>query len=408
MAILSVVIMSFVVVTTLTTVYIYLVNRAKYHSRIREAYQLTHVMEEFGKLTRQAYDTASSISGDICPGGQNRTYTAANNITGMNMCFPPCASAKTEEAAEACVPEIGNMCISHLGKDYCLESTPLVGDSGTVSTEQGVSNIAKLRIRIPTANPENPTLARWYARLDKFFDSAAEPIEIASREHLGPALNTKIPVPSAFKWIERETYALAQDQVAGTNHSTSTTLETHEAGEPEVRLPKEYKSKYAGQQTPDDDLKSDTCDNASSSLPTCQPPKTEEPPRRIYESNVPGSNTPEGPSPQQTEIPKICTEGAATPDGRSTRAGTSHGGGSIVPPRVPVIPECLAYCEINHNLPSCQGGSATIQAVTCPGGPNCQTCTAGSCLELGYCLDGMECKEGDDGQYFKQSVRLIL
>src|SRR5687768_3116815 len=57
MAILMVVGVSLAVVTTLSTVYIYLVNRTKYHSRIKEAYQMTHVMEEVGKLTRQSRDS---------------------------------------------------------------------------------------------------------------------------------------------------------------------------------------------------------------------------------------------------------------------------------------------------------------------------------------------------------------
>lgn len=401
MAILSVVILSFVVVTTLTTVYIYLVNRAKYHSRIREAYQLTHVMEQFGKLTRQAYDTANSISGTLCPGSTpgnpvDRTNTIP--VTGVAMCFPPCSSAQTPTAIAACKANIGNMCINHLGKDYCLESTPVVGDTGTVSLDSK-KTIVKVMISAPAAmTASNQVLSNWYARLDKFFDSSVSvPMERTARNQFLPALNTKIPVPSAFKWIERETYALAGDDEASQAISDSGDGKTEvvgSKGENTEPVPSETEGLVMSID------KGDTCANASPSLPTCS-------------NSSPGRTSPESLDltrgqteilPTQQEPPKICqVEPKSGQDGQ------------------PVIVQCLEYCQAQPSLPGCRGvTSVTTNQPNCEKSPTnalCQKCEAGQCFELGYCLSGMDCnavtKPGnpvvrDESKFFKQSVRLIL
>jgi hypothetical protein len=365
-------------------------------------------MEEFGKLTRQAYDTASSLSGAAtCPSGKSPDNTVV--VTGMRMCFPPCTSAKAgTEAAAACDPNIGNMCISHLGKDYCLESTPIVGDGNTVSLDRK-NNIAQLRIVSPSEKPENPTLANWYARLDRFFDSTvAEPMHVVAQEHLGPALNTKIPVPSAFKWIERETYALAQDATT-VGHDTNTASGGN-TGEVTIEQ---------------GELRNETCSNASSSLPTCSPS------RNAYNRTDGGSTnsllggehidkTPVG-----GEIPSVCREqgsgdGGELPGGTGgttrnaiTQTDASSGGQLNV--------QCLSYCQANPSLPGCHGVAGVVPTVTAPACPPkgtaeppalasvCQTCETTNCLELGYCLDGMDCSDAKgDAKFFKQSVRLIL
>ncbi len=210
-AVLSVIIMSFVVVTTLTTVYIYLVNRTKYHSRIREAYQLSHVMEDFGKLTRNAYDVANSTTGANCPSGIAKANTEPS--AGRAMCFPSCATAVTAAAAAACDANIGNMCVTYSGKDFCLGSIP----NNTAALELNDSNkqYATLMITEPGKVKSQTSLSRWYARLDRFFDSTVTaPVQNFSHDHLLPVLNAQIQLPSALKWMEREFYAYAEPSTA--------------------------------------------------------------------------------------------------------------------------------------------------------------------------------------------------
>lgn len=385
-AILSVVIMSFVVVTTLTTVYIYLVNRAKYHSRIREAYQLTHVMEEFGKLTRQAYDTANSVT-VTCPSGLAKNSAEVLATIGMPMCFPPCSSAQTDRAAKECAshPAVGNMCILHLGKDYCLESTPIVGDAGTASLDHK-TNIAQLMIQgSKIAQSPHSFLNSWYARLDQFFESTvAQPIQTASHNHLLPSLNIKVPLPSAFKWIERETYALASGEITSNESSpksTNTVVYEPVSGQGSVA-------------TDDgENLKTETCGSASGSLPTCNTVTQE---RHEEESGgvIIAAGTPK-PVGGDREIPEICLKSPGS-------NGTSV-----------LNLQCLDYCSQSPSLPGCTGvQSASITMPACPDASDprerCQTCVVGECVELGYCLAGRDCSLGKhDNLFFKQAIRLI-
>ncbi|GEM_PF-4551570 len=71
MAILGVMMISLAITTLLSSFYIYTVNQAKYHARIKEAYQMINVTERVAAAARKAYDQgmAANDNGENCDGG---------------------------------------------------------------------------------------------------------------------------------------------------------------------------------------------------------------------------------------------------------------------------------------------------------------------------------------------------
>lgn len=190
-AIITVVIMAFVMVTTLSTVYVYLVNRAKYHQRIKNAYVVTHVMEELGKLVRQARDTAQAnpaCAPQIDIGG------------GVFVCFPACGMEP------GCNATYGNTCVRYLNQSYCLDGSD-IGGGGPVSMNQSPSSYyAKFKVYEKRPATDSRFIS-WYRRLDKFFDSRVRSSveDVAAR--ISPLLQAQVQRPTFMGWILREAYA---------------------------------------------------------------------------------------------------------------------------------------------------------------------------------------------------------
>lgn len=188
-AIITVVIMAFVMVTTLSTVYVYLVNRAKYHQRIKNAYVVTHVMEELGKLVRQARDTAQAnpaCAPKIDIGG------------GVFVCFPACG------LEPGCNATYGNTCVRYLNQNYCLDGSDIGG--GVSMNQPRSSYYAKFKVyeKQPATDSR---FVNWYRRLDTFFDSRVRsPVEQVAAK-ISPLLQAEIQRPTFMGWIIREAYA---------------------------------------------------------------------------------------------------------------------------------------------------------------------------------------------------------
>jgi hypothetical protein len=149
MAVLIVALVSIVIVSTLSTVYMYLVNRTKYQARIRQAYIMTQVMEDFGRMLRQARDTAISSGltsatpappAGACPGGVDAVMTAGVPVC-LNACpatLPPGAVCSLSGSNT-----VGFPCLQHMGRWYCLEG------SLTVSSMDGYLQFGEFAIRQP-------------------------------------------------------------------------------------------------------------------------------------------------------------------------------------------------------------------------------------------------------------------
>ena len=84
MALLGAMVITIAITTILSTFYIYSVNQAKYHGRIKAAYQTMNVMESLASAYRKAYDMGRSaqLTGN-CPAG-----TLQSPATGqIEFCF---------------------------------------------------------------------------------------------------------------------------------------------------------------------------------------------------------------------------------------------------------------------------------------------------------------------------------
>lgn len=91
MAMMGAMIFTIAITTTLSTFYVYTLNQAKYHARIKEAYQLINIMESFATATRKAYDMGMSAHAktQACPNGLSPSLI--NGTTDKYYC-PPLAS----------------------------------------------------------------------------------------------------------------------------------------------------------------------------------------------------------------------------------------------------------------------------------------------------------------------------
>lgn len=361
MAILAVVVMSFVVVSTLSTVYIYIVNRAKYHGRIKDAYRLTHVMEEFGKLTRQAYDTAQALPPLAeCPNGIAGSRQATEDKIGIPLCFPPCVDGGV------CNKEFGNLCITHLGNSFCLEA----GEFETVVSNEikpsGEAQYAKSDVYefgvVETKSTRNSAYSKWIARLDRFFESSvSNRVEIAAN-NITPILNRNISMPTPFTWIIREAQAFA-------------------------------------------DFKEETCKSGSLSLPAC---KKRDEYKEKYQDQVKDQ--------EQTQLRAGYQQHTPT---QMPESASASGSGEC--PEGQFCPECLSD-KPPRGCPQLQG--VQVVAESCSTGsesatgpqpktpkPNpgaeCQYCNTSDCVRFAFCPDFMKpC--GDKGRpYFREIVRII-
>lgn len=366
MAIMMVVLVSMVIVTTLSTIYIYIVNRAKYHSRIKEAYQMTHVMEQFGKILAQAYDTAEIVGAGPCPGGVNMVTTG-----GMNLCFPANGTAE------------GNRCVTHNGRSYCLtESLSVASLDNKGFPDFAVIDQEKLN---------SPSyFSTWYARLDRFFESTVADHAVGFSNKAGLMLEARL-APSFTGWLMREAYAYTKEgeqtypSPGGTYQYPTNPYPT---GDGDQTTPTEQIGIVTdGGHEIGDNTIGDIgviCDT-SRSLETCN-------------SNSPGDVTLPGEDEDfreaGLEIPESCSP-------QDPHAATNL--------------SCLRFCdgdksqrpEICNSLPSSQIALPNCQVT--PGDSRCQACNStgeNSCARISYCLSGAGgCQTGE--QPFRQFVRII-
>ncbi len=182
-----------IIITILSTVYIYIAKIAKHQALIKEAYQGTQVMEEFAKLIRDSYDRYVSNSFD-CPSG-----FGAVPLGNLTLCRP------TGEA---------NLKVEHLNKTYYI---PLTDLEVSMHEEEGDQKFVRLRIYLE--NSEKARLfVKWHRKLDRFFNEEV----YQNISYLSKYLNTEQRMPKLSKgWVD---FARAQTTSTTTVSTTSTTL----------------------------------------------------------------------------------------------------------------------------------------------------------------------------------------
>jgi hypothetical protein len=185
MAIATVMIFSVVIAITMSSAYLYNVNQARYHAKIKQGYQMIGVMEGLARAVKQAYDSGEALtaqSGASCPGGQ--------------VAYDTCAGVPTDQCTmpnhTVCLAVNNQVCIERqdMGASYCanifLNNCALVDRNGAHPTycdtqagsmnDDAIHSHDRVAMNIEYTEHElNPMklvkASSWLKRMDHFYGS---------------------------------------------------------------------------------------------------------------------------------------------------------------------------------------------------------------------------------------------
>jgi hypothetical protein len=178
MAMMGAMMFTIAITTTLSTFYVYSLNQAKYHARIKEAYQLINIMESFATATRKAYDMgmSSRAQGSNCP-GTNQPPQSINGSTTNFYCAPP-ANQQTCFTRE------------DTREEYC--SVISFASNVTIQKHQNVAQINNQLF-----------LQKWRKGLNKFFVSPGIQNRIVDTSTMAYVIQK----PRLLDWLTEKAYA---------------------------------------------------------------------------------------------------------------------------------------------------------------------------------------------------------
>ncbi len=215
-ALLSVLILSGIAVTTLTSAYVFLENRAKYNGRIIASYQTAYGMEDIAINLRQVYDTSIAVgattlrsdgsvettNGAACPMG-----TLATNYLGMILCIPNNSGDSMYQASNE------NAFGCPASPCFCVRTSSGVGENGrycmslanpatiTAIIEENDQKIAKQRSKAD----------KWFAKMERFFDVTIEREKPDVKSSMYAFLGYELKPPTVLGWLLPES-VLAYEQ----------------------------------------------------------------------------------------------------------------------------------------------------------------------------------------------------
>lgn len=194
---------SFFMLSTFTTFYVYSINRMKHHSRIREAYNMVSVMEQAGKAVKSAYDRAGGTAST--PAAVVAQLNGDRDIRNAD----PNACKCDEPAANICIEDINDPT-----EPYCLT----IGNANNTNVLEvgSVNSVPKNWIGQKTKS--------FVAKLNHFFDERGAVVTDP----------TTIKKPTIVGWLLREKTALAGNPVASEG---STNYPGDERGQEHTTLP---------------------------------------------------------------------------------------------------------------------------------------------------------------------------
>lgn len=188
MAMMGAMIFTIAITTTLSTFYVYTLNQAKYHARIKEAYQLINIMESFATATRKAYDMGMSAAAksENCPD--------ANGVP--NAGLPPQAINGTSPPKFFCAPTSASTCFRRedTNEEYC-------------ATIQFNANLEIKRQEMYVENNPNSFLKSWRKGLNDFFISPGIKDRIVDTSTMAYVIQR----PMLLDWLVSTAHA-AQEQ----------------------------------------------------------------------------------------------------------------------------------------------------------------------------------------------------
>lgn len=213
-ALLSVIVLSMIMVSTLSSFYIYLENRARYQERLRMNYQTGYVMEDMGRAISTAYEQGLQVvSGAVaaCPDNTDIAWLDCKRVCAAKTAtLDGTVPAGTPSLAVCVRNDTLNKIVN--GADYFCAFNP-DGGSGPPSYCSGLAKNEDIKndgavIVASTEISQDSKIEQWYGRLDNFFDTT---IVKGAPQFANQVLETEIQPPTVFGWLLPET------AYAGTN-----------------------------------------------------------------------------------------------------------------------------------------------------------------------------------------------
>lgn len=214
-ALLSVIVLSMIMVSTLSSFYIYIENRAKFQERIRVNYQLGYVMEDMSRAVAIAKERFII---DGCGGNSalvkyiDCTQVCAMDTSGLAV------PAGTPQYA-VCVKS-GNLNRLVNNSDYfCAYNAGSGGapPSYCSAISQNENSFDGTRVEYAQSSPPKSKVRSWYARMDKFFDTTIVKNAPVVSNQLQYALNAQIKAPTVLGWLLPEKAYATQPGTGGAN-----------------------------------------------------------------------------------------------------------------------------------------------------------------------------------------------
>ena len=214
-ALLSVIVLSMIMVSTLTSFYVYIENRARFQERLRMNYQTGYVMEDMGRALLQTYDDgqAALLASTDCPGSSHLTWLDCNQICAQDTTLlAGTVPAGTPRYAVCVKSDNLNKIIN--GADYFCAFN---ADGGANAPSYCASLAKNDKLNFKTAvvvatntSPPDSKIENWYGRLDHFFDTTIVKNAPVLADKMYPILESKIQPPTMLGWLLPETaYASA-------------------------------------------------------------------------------------------------------------------------------------------------------------------------------------------------------
>lgn len=187
-----VVILSAIMAMTMSSVFVYLVNRAKWQAKIREANKLTYVLEGLAKYTKEAYDRGAAIcaaAGGLCPANcpaPSVRFCSGGTCGAVGtklLCFAPRAGATVSTTC----PAGSQLGIMYMNEEYCMVNGLMGPDTEQIMAE----------IKMPKDYQMDPTIE------ERFVFAAPKPAVNFNQIFDGPLHNFASPATAVAAWSKR-------------------------------------------------------------------------------------------------------------------------------------------------------------------------------------------------------------
>ncbi len=208
-ALLSVLVLSGIAVTTLTSAYVFLENRAKYNGRIIASYQTAYGMEDIAINLRQVYDSSVAVGATTLDNNGNVTSTnaaacptgtQATNYIGMILCIPHNGSDVENSMYQA---DSNNAFGCPQSPCFCVRTSSGVGENGRYCMSLANPNTfaQEIEARDQMIVQQRGPVKKWFAKMEKFFDVTIEREKPDVKSSMHAFLGYELKPPTVLGWL---------------------------------------------------------------------------------------------------------------------------------------------------------------------------------------------------------------